>query len=255
MIDSWTERLSEYLDGELAPEERTLCEGHVATCASCKEALDGLRAVVMQARALPEIAPAEDLWPGVAARIAAFAQEEAPAHAVRAGSGTVRSSRGSAGRFSFTWPQLAAAGLALVALSAAGSWYAAGKLGRGTTDPFGNVVAGSGSYSPPTGSNDPARSSQGSNATQAAAGDADRRYEQTVAELRRALDQNRNDLDPQTVATIESNIRIIDLATEQARQALADDPGNAYLKEHLSKTMQRKVELLREATMLASTGQ
>ena len=54
------------------------------------------------------------------------------------------------------------------------------------------------------------------------------------------------------MATIEANLKIIDLAAGQARKALDDDPSNPYLKEHLSKTMQRKVDLLREATQLAS---
>ena len=80
------------------------------------------------------------------------------------------------------------------------------------------------------------------------------RYDATVADLQKELDRRRNELDPATVATIESNLKIIDLAAGQARKALEDDPSNPYLKEHLSKTMQRKVELLKEATTtLAST--
>jgi len=55
------------------------------------------------------------------------------------------------------------------------------------------------------------------------------------------------------VKTIEANLKIIDLATTQARQALAADPANPYLKEYLSKSMRRKVELLKQATEFAST--
>jgi len=63
---------------------------------------------------------------------------------------------------------------------------------------------------------------------------------------------NREKLGPETVKTIESNLRIIDLATAQARQALAADPANPYLKEYLSKTMKKKVELLKQATVFAT---
>ncbi len=235
MNDSWTERLSEDLDGELAPEDRTLCEAHVATCVPCTSALEGLRDVVARARALPEIPPAEDLWPGIASRIAALAQEAGVGEGARPARPAAASR--PARSISFSWPQLAAAGIALVALSAATSWYAAGRLGQG-------AVANAPSNE---------TSSGGSSASNAAATADQERYDATVAQLQKELDQRRNELEPQTVSTIEANLKIIDLAAQQARQALDDDPSNPYLKEHLSKTMQRKVDLLREATVLAST--
>lgn len=46
MSDGWTERLSEYLDGELDPADREALERHLAQCADCRRALAELRAVV-----------------------------------------------------------------------------------------------------------------------------------------------------------------------------------------------------------------
>ena len=71
--DRWMDRLSEYLDGELAPEERRELEAHLARCATCKRTLEDLRAVVARAAALEDRPPAADLWPAVARGIGAGA--------------------------------------------------------------------------------------------------------------------------------------------------------------------------------------
>src|SRR3989442_817909 len=79
-------------------------------------------------------------------------------------------------------------------------------------------------------------------------------HEEAIAELRKALARERDRLDPATIRTLESNLAIIDLAIDQAKRALAADPANTYVKEHLADTMRRKVELLQRATMLASAS-
>jgi anti-sigma factor RsiW len=67
--DRWTDRLSEYLDGELAAAERDALEAHLAECARCAAVLADLRGLVSAARTLPDRAPEHDLWPELARRI------------------------------------------------------------------------------------------------------------------------------------------------------------------------------------------
>jgi anti-sigma factor RsiW len=45
MKDLWTDRLSEYLDGELPAAAGHALEQHVAGCDACRATLDDLRAV------------------------------------------------------------------------------------------------------------------------------------------------------------------------------------------------------------------
>jgi anti-sigma factor RsiW len=52
MNDIWTNRLSEYLDGELDNEERAALEAHLATCGQCYATLGELSQVVTRAKAL-----------------------------------------------------------------------------------------------------------------------------------------------------------------------------------------------------------
>jgi predicted anti-sigma-YlaC factor YlaD len=227
-MDPWESRLSEHLDGTLSPEERSLLDAHLVTCGECRATRAELERVVAQARALPGLAPAADLWPGIEARVAALAQDAAP---------EIRSRRPAAARRGITlsWPQLVAAGLLLVALSGGGAWLAMrAPRFAGKAQPAGFETAGGTNYA-------------------AAHQDADPAYAAEVADLEKALSDRRNQLDPATVKTIEANLKIIDLATTQARQALAADPANPYLKEYLSKSMRRKVELLKQATEFAST--
>src|SRR2546422_8349543 len=91
MTDQWTDRLSEYLDGELTSPERTAFEAHLASCDACRTTLDELRRVVTNARALDDRPPAADLWPAVAARIGLSARSK---------------TRPVVRRVSFTVPQL-----------------------------------------------------------------------------------------------------------------------------------------------------
>jgi len=88
MRDEWTDRLSEFLDDELRPEERDALAEHLAGCTACRETLDSLAAVVKRARGLTDAPPAYDLWPAVETTIA-----------------SLRAPR----RISFSLPQLAAA--------------------------------------------------------------------------------------------------------------------------------------------------
>lgn len=221
MSDHWDERLSEYLDGTLAGRERAECEAHLADCPQCAATLAELRAVVERAAALRDAPPPEDLWPGIAARIGA-----SPAPRV------VRPLR-PARRFVLSVPQLAAAAAALVLVTAALVWIAArGLPGRSVREV--------------------AVTAPRDDSSAAYASFQDPRYEAEVAALKRALEQGRDRLDPATVRTLEDNLRIIELATEQARRALASDPANVYLRDHLTDTMKRKLDLLRHATQLAS---
>src|SRR5437660_1313451 len=87
MNDTWTERLSEYIDGTLPDAERAALEAHLAGCTACRTTLDELRRVVARARALDDRPPAADLWPAVAEQQSALEQGRASG---RLDSATVR---------------------------------------------------------------------------------------------------------------------------------------------------------------------
>ena len=223
MTDQWNDRLSEYIDGELTPAERAQLEAHLAACRECAVTLDELREVVTRAGALTPRPPAADLWPGIEPRLerAAVVPFQPVARGTR--------SR----RFSFTMPQLVAAGLALMVMSGGGVWVLQ-HGGRATDAP---AVA---AYAPGTDAVAPASL-------------ADPRYDEAIADLEQALQAGRADLDPGTVKILETNLDAIDKAIDQSRRALAADPANVYLNNHLADARQRKLALLRRATAMVGT--
>ena len=219
MNDLWTNRLSEYLDGELDSAERAALEAHLATCGACYATLSELRGVVAYAKTLVDSEPATDLWPDIRARLVQSSEPRRHASGVR--------SR----RFSFTVPQLLAASIALVLLSSGGA-YMALRPGTSKVTPQPAAVRQQGIMTV-------ANVDRGT--TDAA-----------IADLQATLTQNESRLDTTTVRIVRQNLAIIDRAIVEARIALQKDPGNAYLNLHLANTMRRKVELLRRVNDLAA---
>ncbi|MDX1674706.1 MAG: zf-HC2 domain-containing protein [Longimicrobiales bacterium] len=221
MSEHETARLSDYLDGELGPVEREAVEAHLAGCAECTRTLEDLRAVVAGAGRLADVPPDRDLWPGVERRLAP-----------RAGEAEGQESRARVVPFRrrvvLTVPQLAAAAIALVLLSASAVWLAV----PGPAD------------APPAMAVAPA-----SSATFAAFVD----YDETLAALEAEYRTRREALDPETIRVVERNLAIIDRAIAEARAALAADPSSGFLSEHLVDAMRRKADLLRRAAVLAQT--
>jgi anti-sigma factor ChrR (cupin superfamily) len=216
MSDQWTDRLSEYLDGDLAEVENAALEAHLVTCGACRETLAGLRRIVVRARSLEDRPPSRDLWSGVAARI---------------GAGPGRR------RLSFSVPQLLAAGIALAVLSGGGAWLLHPDPARVAVQP--NPAApGTAPGTAPVATVSSTR--------------AARSYDSAVDDLERILAEGRGRLDSTTVRVLEQNLALIDRAIAQAQRAVAADSANVYLNTHLAETMRRKIDLLRQAAALVS---
>ena len=222
MNDQWTDRLSEYLDGELDDTDRVALEAHLATCAACTSVLADLRRVVARAQALDDRPPARDLWLGIAERIGVSADDLA--------------ARRARWRVSFTIPQLAAASIALIAVSA-------GAARLVMQQPTGPTSIGATITPAPS-------TVQQVSWTRKADSSADH----AVSDLRLALadGQRTGRLSPMTAHRIERSLAVIDSAIAEGKRALTVDPKSSYLNQHLADTMRRKMEFLREANRIAS---
>lgn len=64
------------------------------------------------------------------------------------------------------------------------------------------------------------------------------------------LATRRGQLAPETVRTLETNLRIIDAAIAESRAALEKDPNSRELTQMLSATYDAKVQMLRQAVEL-----
>ena len=230
MPGHWTDRLSEYLDRDLTAAEAAAADEHLLHCAACRETLAELREVRIRARALAPTPPDSDLWPAIAAAIgsepAVRRTEVTPLRRPR--------------RYSFSLPQLAAAGIALAALTGSGVWLASGGENA-------EAVAVRADSAPAT----PTPDAEGT--FRSASLQATATYDAAIGDLEAVLQNGRERLDPATITVLETNLARIDSAIADAQRAIASDPANAYLNSHLARTMQRKLELLRRAATLATT--
>ncbi len=232
MHEEWTDKLSEYLDGELADAERYAVESHLAGCPTCAAVLEDLKRVVARAQALDSRPPRADLWGGIADRIdtgrPAVVTEFRP---------RIRRT------FAFTLPQLAAAAALMMAVSGGIVWAVFGRTG--VRDGRAPNPAAQTAAAPPTTASD-------ADPQIATVSFADAQYDAAVVELERAVEKGRGRLDANTIAIVQHNLEIIDQAIEQARQALAADPANSYLSGHLVEARRRKLDLLRRTAALTT---
>jgi anti-sigma factor RsiW len=268
--EQFSDRLADYLEGELPPAVRAAMESHADVCASCGSLLADITALRVDAAALPALQPSRDLWAGIAERIdARVLPLEVPL------------AKRSIMHRAWVRPAVAAAALVLVT---AGITHV---LTRVSYDP--TLTVASAPSRPAVVLDTPAAASapvptategvitstetnRGSDATserrpaaRATAtsrgvpvinarnlirNDAEPVYDQEISKLRQIVRQRRSELDPRTVAVLEQSIAVIDSAIAQSRAALAKDPASGFLATQLNHSLEKKVELLRTAALL-----
>jgi putative zinc finger protein len=265
--DTLDELLPAYLERELAAPDRAAVDGHIATCVRCSSLVADLAGITQAARALPELRPSRDLWDDIAAQI------EAPVVPIAAGrgAGVVPAARRR------QYLRFGAVAAGLMAMTAAATYLL---TVRSMTRQSVEVAAAPGPDSPVT---RPVVHDTAPAATRLASAASERdssdvvsrptapsapRGEGTVrtvaaarqparqtlvaeiAQLQSVVAQRRTELDPKTIAVLEASLRVIDQAIAESRAALERDPASRFLNQQLTRTLDRKLELLRTAALL-----
>jgi hypothetical protein len=210
------EQLSGLADGDLAPDVSAAVEQHLAVCVVCRAELARLRAILDRAAALsPTIEPPGEAWSALRGRLRHQTTAASPRRP-----------------WARPWGLRAAAALLLVAGSSALTVLAV----RGWAPTRAAAVRpGPASVTP---------------AVPAAVQAVERSYAEALDELAVTLRAQRGALAPETIATLERTLRVIDEAIAEARAALAADPGNDTLLDVLTANYEQKVQLLRRASEL-----
>lgn len=229
MSVNWTDRLSEYLDGELSGDDADALESRLAEDAELRVLLDELREVKETAAERPDHRAPKALWDGVRARIETTAAKAKPDSTVESDERS-----GLRRRLMFTLPQLAAAAGIVLLLGIS--------LGR-----LSNSAAGPGATDAPTIARTQVPEQTASPDVQQPG------YALFVRDLEERLDAGREVLEPGTARVIEESLAKIDAAIARARTALENDPNNAYLNQHLASARARKLRLLENATTLIAS--
>ena len=236
MNDRFTGMLSDYLDGECDAAQGAALEAHLATCMDCRATLGELRRVRDAARTLVAPPAPDELWAGIAALIGAPGAAGEPG-AQPQGARIVEFPRRRREGLAPASRLAMAAGIALL-LVAAGAVFLARPAWFGRRDAIATreivpaPAADSGVMMQPA-SFDPAQ------------------VEGEISQLKRALEAGRGKLDPKTVTVLETNLAIIQKATEDAKSALAKDPANRDLQDYFATSVQRKLDFMKRTARLA----
>jgi len=212
--------LNDFADGVMDAPHAEAAARHIATCADCAREVERIVALKTQLAELPaEIAPARDLRSGMWQKIDdAGITDIAHAHTrIRAYAPKLR---------------LAAAAVLLIAASSAITLA---------------IVKHNGV-------NYPAKAANGSRSLVAYNERAlEREYAGELEQLQAIVQKSRGTLAPETVRILEDNLKIIDNAIGEARNALAADPNSDMLVDLLRSAYERKLELLRQVAKSSSS--
>lgn len=286
--ERFADHLADLLEHDAAPAVVAAMDAHAAECAECRGLRMDLEAIASGAAALPELRPSRDLWAGIAQRIEApVVPLGAPrgardrgsrrwwAHPAVAAAALVGITAGVT--YTATREAMAPAAPAPAATVAAVTAEpdAASTDGSGTGTESGVAVPRSenrGSAGEPTptreiAAGDPSsRGARGATSAPAiravptatlasyrpgALGSLDSLYFREIVRLRQVLNERRGQLDSTTVEVLDRNMRVIDRAIQECRDALAADPASSFLNEQLNEALETKIELLRTAATMA----
>ena len=210
-------------DGTLGDDDRAAVTRHLAECAECAADVAKLRAFIARVHERTA-APGDldDLWPAIRARI-----EEGKVVALEA------REAGAAGT-AHRAPRVRGRSLLL-----AGAVAAAVILAITLDRPPRQTAASPGQPSSPAGT-----VQRGGRAI-VQVSDSARAYEQQISALLEELELRRSMLQPQTAATVDHDLRVIDSAISELQEALKHDPDNAALRQLLAASYRQKRDLLR----------
>ena len=238
-------QLPEYLEGSASDSALADAELHLAACEPCRSLVADLREIARQAAALPGIVPSRDLWPEIEARTQprVLPLASAPARPLRT-----------------RW-RMGAIAAGLVGITVLSTYLlTADRDGRtpavassAAVAPVSTPASGLPAVAP--GSGIPAAAATGitpvARSVRPVRPEAGVTYASEISRLRDVLADRSNDLDPATIAILQSSVATIDSAIVQAREALRRDPASRFLTQQLNKSLERKLGVLRTAALLS----
>ena len=227
----YAEAIQDFADGTLGPVRRAELQTHLDQCDACRALAADLTKIRDAARALDQPAPPDRVWLQIAGQLR---NEGRVAPSVAGG-------RSRAAIYAIAAALLLMIGASvwmLYPLRQNSAQVASAPIDPGTpapTDPRtqGNAAAA-----------DPVQS----------VGEEFRLAEQHlqagIAKLEAAAKADPDSIDPETAATLERNLAIIDRAIAESRTALKSEPQSSPARDSLFEALRRKVALLQDTIAL-----
>jgi len=208
--------IQEAVDGTIGSIRRAELELHVDTCDACRALLEDLQRIHDAAAALPVLNAPDTAWPRIAGRLR-------------------QEGRIAARRSYGPWLAAAAAVILVVASAVMLRPRSAGEQPAPQTA---SSVPGTATETPSIQS------------VQSQVDAAQQQFEKAIADLEKVAKANQQQLDPETSATIDKNLGIIDQAIAENRAAVSSEPASVAARETLFQALRAKVSLLQDTISL-----
>jgi anti-sigma factor RsiW len=212
--------IHEAVDGTIGSIRRAELELHADTCAECRALLEDLRRVRDAAAALPSLDAPDRAWLQIAGRLRQEGRiTDAPVPGAR--------------RSYAVW--LAAAAAVILAVASA-----VVLLTPRSAPPSAPATAAAGN----------AGDGKSVETVQNEVDAAQQQFEKAIAELEKVAKVNQDALDPDTSATIDKNLGILDQAIAENRAVVKTEPTSVAARETLFQALRSKVSLLQDTISL-----
>lgn len=223
--------ITDYVDGTLNADERIGVERHLEQCAECRRLVDDFTEIRRLAGSLEFREPPARAWTRLerAIRLETL-------HATESGSAKAAPSAAGITRIR-TWMTFAAAAAVLVLATVAGLRY----VMTDKTRPA-NVAA-----TPTAGSN---QAQAAATAVEAELRAAEEHYDKAIRGLEQIANAEQGALDPNTAATLQKNLAVIDQAISESRAAVVSQPTSEPARESLLESFRTKLALLQDTVAL-----
>lgn len=223
--ETFRQSLEALLDGDLDTARREALEAHLATCDTCRPLTADLQQIRQLAGTLERHAPPRDAWKRLSAQLA----QETPFQQAAAAAATA--SRTS----HWTWSALAAA--ASLAIIVGGGLFV---LKTWTTPTPQQAGVGAGN----------AESRRLVESVESELQQAADHYKKAIEGLQAVANAPDSPLDPETTATLHTNMAVIDKAIDESQAALSAQPESQVAQQSLFEAFRRKVSLLQDTIAL-----
>jgi hypothetical protein len=211
------------VDDALDPGLAARVERHLASCPRCSSLARDLREIRQAASALPPVSPPAHVWPGIRAALQTEVWRDQHA----------RVSRSPA-----MWSRMAAAAAVLIVAISAGLWSL--WISRDRAEPLGVARTEAGDR----------RAQDLVDTVESEIALAAAHYEKAIAKLEEAARASGTELDPDVMATLKTNLALVDRAIDDSRRAVRAQPDSLVAQASLLDAFQRKVTLLQDTVAL-----
>lgn len=225
--ERYRQSIHELVDGTIGPIRRAELQQHLNACDACRALAADLQFVRDSAASLGELAPPDGVWLQVAGRL----RQE----------GRVSPLPASAAAAPRRYAAMLAIAAALILTIGASIMVLLRTDAPGPADTAATMAGNASGNDPVQGIAEEIRL-------------AEMHYQNAIARLEEVaqLDATSGEttIDPQTVATLQKSLTVIDQAIAESRSALRTEPQNAPARDSLFDALKRKVALLQDTVVL-----